>query len=174
MIKLIAACDPYGGIGYKGKIPWHVPEDMKLFKLMTTGHTVVMGRKTYESIGKTLPSRKNVVITKTIPFSYVGTPYGDLTVTQNIDWAVRHDKDNPNETIWIIGGAEIYNYYLQNKLVDEVYLTIVNSEEICDSRIQIDLIHRFYTEDPVYKVEFLSHKENRMCCIQRYTRKPEI
>jgi len=174
MIKLIAACDPYGGIGFKGKIPWHIPEDMKLFKELTMNHTVVMGRKTYESIGKTLPSRKNVVISRTNPSGWVGTPYGNLTITQNIDWAVRHDRDNPDEIIWIIGGAELYNYYLEKKLIQEAYITVVKSDAICDARINLSHIHTDFEEDPVYKTEFLSLKENRMCSIHLFKRKPEI
>lgn len=182
MIKLIAACDPYGGIGFKGKIPWHIPEDLKLFKHLTTGHTVVMGRKTYDSIKKPLPKRHNVVITKALgnlsfhqSMPMIGDDpekFGSLEITSNIDWAKNHDS--PDKTIWIIGGSELYNYYLEKKLIEEVYLTIVNSDEICDTRIQIDHIHRYYEEDMSYKVEFLSAKENRMCSIHLFKRKPGI
>lgn len=179
MIKLIAACDPYGGIGYKGKIPWHVPEDMKLFKELTMGHIVVMGSKTYKSISKPLPGRHNVIITRSLgdlSFHKLRDPSnkneGRLETTTNIDWA--KNNDSQDKTIWIIGGAEIYNYYLKEKLIQECHITIVNSDEICDKRIQIYHIHDDFVEDPAYTTEFLSPKENRMCTIKRYTRKSKI
>lgn len=174
MIKLIAACDPYGGIGFDGQIPWHVPEDMKLFKELTTGHTVFMGRKTYDSIGKALPNRINVIATRSLGrLSFIQLEgKTSVVTTSDIDWAEKNDS--PDKTIWIIGGAEIYNHYLKNHLVQEVYLTVVNSDEICDSRIHIDHIHRYYAEDLAYKQEFLSTKENRMCSLHLYRKKPEI
>ena len=64
MISLIAAIGENRVIGNKGKIPWHIAEDFKRFKRLTQGHAVIMGRKTYESIGKPLPNRTNIVITR--------------------------------------------------------------------------------------------------------------
>ena len=64
MITLIVAMDPHNGIGIDGKLPWHIKEDLKIFKERTLNHKIVMGRKTYESIGKPLPNRENIVVTR--------------------------------------------------------------------------------------------------------------
>ena len=64
MVSIICATDEKRGIGKKGKIPWHIPEDFKRLKKITTGHPIIMGRKTFESIGRVLPGRRSIVITR--------------------------------------------------------------------------------------------------------------
>ena len=105
MLSLIAAIAQNNCIGKNNKLPWHLPEDLKHFKKITAGKTVLMGRKTYESIvgylGKPLPKRKNLVITRNTNY-----PVPDQVFVYNsIEKAL---QDNIDEEIFIIGGAGIY------------------------------------------------------------------
>lgn len=102
-------------IGAGNKIPWHIPEDFKWFKKMTTGQIVVMGRKTFESIGKPLPNRETIILSRS-GFRFPGA----RTVT-----SLAHLPEDPRE-IWICGGAEIYAQALP--LCSDLYLTIVQRE----------------------------------------------
>ena len=114
-IILIAALNLKRVIGNDGKIPWHLPEDLKRFKNITTGHTILMGRKTFESLGRTLPNRRNVVITKSeIP---------NIETYNSIEIALENLKNE--EKVFVIGGGEIYSQMLSK--ADEIYLTIVEN-----------------------------------------------
>lgn len=100
-ICLIAAMAANGIIGRNNALPWHLPADLKRFKALTTGHPVVMGRKTYESIGKPLPQRRNLVITRNRGYSAPG-----CEVVHSLDAALAACRDAPE--IFVIGGAELY------------------------------------------------------------------
>ena len=104
-------------IGKDGKIPWHIPDDLKFFQKKTLNHPVIMGRKTFESIGKPLPNRTNIVVSTTM--DDVENVIICSTLEAAVDYAKRID-----ETIYIIGGAEIYKQALAKDLVDECYLTM--------------------------------------------------
>jgi dihydrofolate reductase len=111
-LTLIVAMTPGGVIGKDGKIPWHVPQDLKRFKKLTTGHTIIMGRKTYDSIGKPLPDRHSVVVTNNVNKEDIGD-HGKpvLTHAHSIDDAlgIAYEYDsNP----FVIGGAAIYRLAL--------------------------------------------------------------
>lgn len=108
-------------IGHKGGIPWHLSGDLKFFKRTTTGHVVVMGRKTFESIGKPLPGRENVVLSRR-PMEIPG-----VTVVPDLSHL---NLPQASKTVFIIGGAEIYRTYLP--LCDELLLTIVKLEPVGD------------------------------------------
>jgi dihydrofolate reductase len=116
--KAIAALGENRIIGAGGKIPWRLPEDLKFFKEQTTGHTVVMGRKTWDSLGRPLPRRRNVVVSRTLAPGENTLP-GAVVVN---DLAAL-DKLPPAGDIWIIGGAEIYALALPR--CAELYLTHV-------------------------------------------------
>ena len=104
-------------IGQGGKIPWHLPEDFKWFKKMTTGQVVVMGRTTFESIGKPLPNRTTVVLSRG-NFSHAGTiTAGDLN---QIDW---NDAALAGREVFICGGAQVYAQTLPH--CSDLYLTLV-------------------------------------------------
>ena len=118
-MKLIifAALNRKGVIGRRGTIPWHIPEDLRRFKERTMGKTVVMGRKTFESIGKVLPGRRNVVITsRDIP---------GVEHYESIERAL--DVLRLEASVWIIGGGEIFRQTIQR--VDEMFLTLVENDE---------------------------------------------
>ena len=113
-------------IGIDNKLPWHLPEDMKRFARLTTGHTVLMGRKTYDSLPekfRPLPKRKNVVISRN-PDRQL--PEG-VSLFRSPALALAHFRDHPDhgegDHIWIIGGAEVWRETLP--LIDEIYLTAV-------------------------------------------------
>jgi dihydrofolate reductase len=118
MISIIVAIGKNRAIGRKNQLLWDIPEDMAHFKKITTGHTVVMGDRTFDSIGKALPNRKNIVVTKNemchAPGCEIHTSLEDV-----LAWA----KKVPEE-IFIIGGGQIYRQSLP--LADKLYLTIVD------------------------------------------------
>ncbi|MEK0412159.1 MAG: Dihydrofolate reductase [Pseudomonadota bacterium] len=101
-------------IGVNNTLPWHISEDLKHFKSLTTGHTIIMGRKTYESIGRPLPNRRNIVISRNTEASYEGAE-----VVHSIEDAFSICK-NDNE-VFVIGGSNIYEQALS--LVDYIYIT---------------------------------------------------
>ena len=109
-IVLIAAIARDRTIGHAGKIPWHISNDLKRFKRLTLGHPVIMGRKTYESIGKPLPGRRNIILTR--------QPGADHF--SSLDSALKTCGD---ETVFIIGGAEVYRAALP--VADKLLLTHV-------------------------------------------------
>ena len=107
-------------IGTGGSIPWHLPADFKHFKVLTTGHPIVMGRKTFESIGKPLPDRTNIIVTRDADYQYdgvvvVGSPDAALTAAGAAEGA---------DEVFIIGGAEMYKLFLPQ--ANRVYLTVVH------------------------------------------------
>lgn len=115
--KAIAAMSLNRVIGNSNKIPWHLPEDFKWFKQMTTGHTIVMGRKTFESIGRPLPNRKTIVISRS-GFAHPGVAtISDLTAL---------DLEREPGEVFICGGAQLYAQTLT--LCSDLYLTLVKRE----------------------------------------------
>jgi dihydrofolate reductase len=120
MISLIAAVSENNCIGKKNALPWYLPEDLKHFKQITSGYTVLMGRKTWESIPakfRPLPNRKNIVITAQMDFSVPN----DVEVYHTISEALEAHK---NEQIFIIGGGNIYIQTIN--LADTLYITHVH------------------------------------------------
>ena len=125
---MIVATDINNGIGKNQSIPWHFPEELKYFSKLTKGdgkNAVVMGRKTYESIGKPLPKRLNIVITSQNYTSSENCIFTDINSICGIC------ADKKIETVWIIGGSSIYQKYLPT--VDELYLTLINEDYNCDT-----------------------------------------
>ncbi|MCX6807105.1 MAG: dihydrofolate reductase [Candidatus Berkelbacteria bacterium] len=118
-ISIIVAISENYVIGDKNQLLWHLPTDMKHFKEITTGKTVVMGRKTFESIGKPLPNRQNVIITQDKEYSAKG-----CNVTHSIEETLNFLKDK--DEIFIIGGALLYAQMLPK--ADKLYLTIVHKD----------------------------------------------
>ena len=114
MIKAIVAMAENRVIGQGGTIPWHLPEDFKFFKATTMGHAILMGRKTYESIGKPLPGRENIVLSRTMS----ETP--GVTVIHSLD-ELKEPADGRD--LFVIGGEEIYRLLLPK--VQELYVTKV-------------------------------------------------
>lgn len=117
-ITLIAAVDRQLGIGVKGKLPWHIPADLKRFKKLTDGKTVIMGRKTFESLKGPLPGRRNIVMTA--DKSKVSHP--DVTVVTSVMGALEAARGTD---VYVIGGGEIYKLFID--FADEIELTHVDT-----------------------------------------------
>ncbi len=125
MISIIVAIAQNGAIGYKGDLIYHLSADLRRFKELTTGHTVIMGRKTYESLPKgALPNRRNIVLTRQQGASFPGTE-----VYSSIDEAL--NKCSRDEKVYIMGGAQVYTQALP--MADELEITLVH-----DSPAQAD------------------------------------
>ena len=104
-------------IGAGNKLPWHLPEDFKWFKQMTTGQVIVMGRKTFESIGKVLPNRTTLVLSRST------TPIPGATLISNLDEVSAHVGPGDQRQVYICGGAQVYEHALP--LCSDLYLTLV-------------------------------------------------
>lgn len=121
IISLIAAVDTKGGIGKENRLPWHLSSDLKRFKQLTTGHYIAMGRKTYDSIGKTLPGRIMLVITHRRDIDI-----NDVILFDSIGSAITYAKDHGENELFIIGGGEIFLDTID--LADRIYLTLVHAD----------------------------------------------
>lgn len=119
-ISIIAAISTNKVIGRDNKLPWHIPEDLKRFKDLTKGHTIIMGRKTYESIGRPLPLRTNIIITRDQTYTIDG-----CVIVHSLDEAIRKAQEIDTDEIFIIGGGEIFRQAIQT--TDKLYLTIVET-----------------------------------------------
>ncbi|MBI4089416.1 MAG: dihydrofolate reductase [Candidatus Levybacteria bacterium] len=125
-ISIIAAIGKNRELGKNGKIPWHIPEDFKRFKALTSGHPVIMGRKTWESLPiKPLPGRYNIVITRDVGFKINDLRKGkDFTVANSLEEALRLTKSAQGDNeVFVIGGGQIYQQAIG--IADKLYLTIV-------------------------------------------------
>lgn len=120
-------------LGKGGKLLWHIPEDMKRFKALTLGHPVIMGRKTFESIiailGKPLPGRTNIVVTRSSTTLGAGDP--NVIVTHSLEEALAKARELDSEEIHIGGGAELYAQALP--FVDRLYLTLIDDTKDADT-----------------------------------------
>lgn len=113
-------------IGADGRIPWHLPEELKRFKRLTLGHHLIMGRKTWESIGRPLPGRTSVIVTRQRGYRVPGAK-----VTHSLDEAIA--ACGPDDEIFVIGGAELYAQALGR--AGRLYLTTVDAEVAGDTRM---------------------------------------
>ncbi|MCM2972935.1 dihydrofolate reductase [Larsenimonas suaedae] len=122
-IALIAAVDRNRVIGVEGNLPWYLPEDLKFFKARTQGKPIVMGRATFESIGKPLPNRLNIVVTRNPDFSHEGVRVCNDLMSA-LDVADNQAMLDGSEEIMVIGGGNIYAQTLP--LASRLYLTEVD------------------------------------------------
>jgi dihydrofolate reductase len=121
MIKMIAGVSLNGIIGVDNKLPWNVPEDMKFFRKMTKDSIVIMGRKTFETINRPLPNRRNIVISRLA--NGLGVLNADgIEVYSSVKEAIEKCADDTRD-IWIIGGEKIYEAGLE--LANEIYITVI-------------------------------------------------
>lgn len=127
-LAIVVAAAKNGVIGRNNQLPWHLPEDLKYFKAITLGKPIIMGRKTYESIGKPLPGRTNIVVTRNKGWSAAE----GVIVTNSFEHALAEAQTvlgndvQPFNEVMVIGGAEIYRSAL--RLADRIYLTRVDLE----------------------------------------------
>ncbi len=156
IISLIVAMDELGGIGKENRLPWHLPSDLKRFKKLTMGHHIVMGRKTFETIGKPLPGRLMLVVTRNKDIS----PEGCIVV-DSLGAAIDLAKADRENELFIIGGGKIFTQAIA--LADKMYITTVHAYVDADvwfpkfNPADWELIHRetmTHTEDDDYDSDF--------------------
>ncbi len=125
-LSLIVAMAKNRVIGAGGKIPWHLPDELQLFKTVTMGHHIIMGRKTYESINRLLPGRTTVIVTRQHDYTIAGAK-----IAHTLDEAVTLCAGDSE--IFVIGGGELYRAALPK--ADRIYLTVVDAEPAGDTRM---------------------------------------
>ena len=121
ILSLLVAADENNVIGKNNKLPWHLPNDLKFFKNLTWAMPILMGRKTFESIGKVLPGRKTIVITRNKNWQH-----NDVTVVYTVQEAVKAAKAYEVKEIFVIGGAEIFNAAFNN--ANRIHLTRIHHQ----------------------------------------------
>jgi dihydrofolate reductase len=125
IVSIIVAMDEAGGIGSKGGLPWHLSADLKNFKTLTMGHHLIVGRKTYQSIGKALPGRTTIIVTRNRHFRAE-----DCLLAYSLADALALAEQSGEEEAFIGGGAEIFAQALP--LAERIYLTRVHTRADCD------------------------------------------
>lgn len=152
ILSCVIAFGKNRGLGFGNKLPWHLPDDLKNFKEITRGHTVIMGRKTYDSMGRLLPERKNIIITRDKSYEVPGA-----TIVHSVEEAIEECKDE--EESFIIGGGEILKLALP--YLNRMYLTHVEAEVPADSffpEFNIKdwkvISERFHPKDEKHSFEF--------------------
>ena len=118
-LSLIVAVAENNTIGHNNQLIWHLPNDLKQFRRLTTGHCIIMGRKTFDSIGKPLPNRTSIIVSRNPDFQIEGC----ITV-DSLEKAISKASEIESQETFIIGGAEIYRLSLP--LADKIYLTEVH------------------------------------------------
>ncbi len=126
IISLLVAMDEKRGIGKAGKLPWHLSSDLKKFRELTMGHHLIVGRKTFESIGKPLPGRHTIVVTRDANFKREG-----CLVVGSVQDGITLARERGETEAFVIGGAEIYAQALDAS--DRLYLTQVHAEVEADT-----------------------------------------
>ena len=122
-LSLIVATERNRGIGIRNTLPWRLPEDLAFFKRTTTGHTIIMGRKTFDSIGRPLPNRRNIVVTRNPAWSHPG-----IETASSLEEAARMAGDGE---AFVIGGAQIYTEALP--LASKLVVTEIDADVECDA-----------------------------------------
>lgn len=154
MINLIVARSSNNVIGNNNELIWHLPSDLKRFKQLTTNNSIIMGRKTYESIGKNLPNRKNIILTK--------SNYNFPSVkVNNIEDSI---KEANIGNIFVIGGSQIYKQFIDKNLIDRIYMTQIHSEFKGDSVFifnedDFDIIEKIDMEENNIKFSYITYEK---------------
>jgi len=125
-LSMIVAMARNRVIGADGKIPWHLPNELQLFKSVTMGHHIIMGRKTYESIGRLLPGRTTVIVTRQKDYTVAGAK-----IAHTLEQAVALCAGDAE--IFVIGGGELYRAAMP--MADRIYLTVVDAEPAGDTQM---------------------------------------
>jgi dihydrofolate reductase len=126
IVSLIVAMDRNRGIGVDNKLPWRLSADLKRFRELTMGHHIIVGRKTFESIGKPLPGRETIVVTRDKNYRVEG-----CHIVHSVEEAISLARSRGESEVFVCGGAEIYAQSLQ--MADRLYLTLVDAEVTADA-----------------------------------------
>lgn len=158
MISMIVATDENNVIGKDNQLIWHLPDDLKFFKQKTSGHCIIMGRHTFESVGKPLPNRTNIIITRDKNYAAEG-----CKVVHSLEDAMELAKEDDNP--FIVGGEQIYRLALP--MADQVFLTRVHHEfdgdrhfpELGDEWIETESIPHASDEKHAYAFTFKTYEK---------------
>jgi len=160
-ITIIAAIANNNALGKDNDLIWHLPADLKRFKKVTSGHHILMGRNTFESIGKPLPNRTTVIITRNESYKAAG-----CVVVPSIKKAIEVAKNDAH--IFIIGGAQVYKQTMENNLVDQLDITLVHhtfDADVFFPKIDLNIWEQTAREDFIadeknkYDYSFVSYKK---------------
>lgn len=144
MISIVVALDEKRGIGKGNDLLFKIPEDFERMKSLTIGHPIIMGRRTFESIGRVLPGRYNIVITRDPDFEFAELSGDKGTIVDSLENAIIEAKKTPgNNEIIIFGGGQVFRQALEKGLVDKLFLTIVEGDYGADT---------FFPEYPGFRV----------------------
>jgi dihydrofolate reductase len=127
-ISAIVAMDEKRGIGKNNSIPWRIPGEQKMFKEITMPHPMIMGRKTFESLGRILPGRPHIVVTRDTSYKVHG-----VTVVNSLEQAIDTARKLDEDEIFIIGGGQIFSEALEKGFLDRLYLTIIEGDFDADT-----------------------------------------
>ena len=134
MISIIAAIDSKRGLGKNNDLLFKIPEDFKRMQKITKGHPIIMGRKTFESIGRVLPGRTNIIVTRDLGFKINDSGKGDVRIVRSLEEGIEAAKLAPgSEEIIIFGGGQIFTEAIEKGLVDRLYLTVVEGDYNVDT-----------------------------------------
>lgn len=166
IIAAIVATDINNGIGKNNQLPWHLPADLKFFKNLTMGCPIIMGRKTYESIGKLLPGRKNIIITRNTDYKVMGAE-----IHTSVEQTIKYYSEGPlaleTGKIFVIGGAEIFKLTLP--ITKEIYRTLIKSNFEADTFIRP--INEKEFEMVWEECHIADEKNKHDYCFQKWDRK---
>jgi|SRR5690625_5268941 len=160
LIRLVVAYAKNRCIGKNNRLPWHLPGDLAHFKKNTLGHPIIMGRKTWDSIGRALPGRKNIVISKNPNFKAPGAQ-----VYTRLDQVIDHFTQNHVPIICVIGGSQIYTHALP--LANEIYATEINAYVHGDSFFPdldcqwVEFSRQKQPAENGYQYDFVIYKKNK-------------
>jgi len=161
-VSLIVAVSDNRVIGRDGGLPWHLPRDLRHFKATTMGHHLIIGRRTWQEVGKPLPGRTMVVVTRSLRFEAAGA-----TVVHSLEEALEVSKKD--EEPFVGGGAHIYRMALARDLVDRLYITRVHAEIEGDTFLpEIDFDDWELISEERYKAD---EKNEHACTFEIYERK---
>jgi len=157
MITIIAAIGSNNELGKDNDLIWHLPADLKRFKKVTTGHAIIMGRNTFESIGKPLPNRRSIIITRNTSYQKEG-----CEIVHSLEAAIELIEDQ--DDAFIIGGAQIYKEAIKKHLVDQLHHDFdadVFFPSI-DEAIWKEISREYFSsnENNLYNYSFISYKKN--------------
>ena len=165
--NIIVAMDRKQGIGVNNTLPWKLSKDLKNFARLTKGNgknAIVMGRKTYESIGKPLRKRTNIVLSTTMEQTE------GIEICRNVNQVLEYCIENQFEEVWIIGGGSIYDEFLKIMgIIDRIYITLIDYTFECDTIFNFSNYSDLFTcysniadTDNGYNINFLKYKKKEI------------
>lgn len=163
-LSIIAAMASNNVIGLNNTLPWHLPEDLKRFKALTTGHHMIMGRKTYESLGRLLPNRTTVIVTRNKDYQVEGA-----LIAHSVEEAIQ--MSSGDDEAFLIGGAELYKEGV--RLADKLYLTYLKNAYDGDTKFPIIDFNQWTEQSKKDLVSINGLEYNNFIYVRSHENKPQ-